>query len=298
MRPPGISRPILRALRQSGESRPARRSSSAVKEVRPSIVILPFQNRGRDEEDEYFSDGVTEDIISTLGNIEGLRVIPRASAFHFKGKRPSLSEVTSLLNVSHILEGSVRRAGDRLRITVELIDSAEGEQLWTQRYDRVMEDIFDVQDEISRAVADALKVKLLGDAGTRPPRRGTTDVEAYDLVLKGRHLANQYRRESLEQSLKCLKQARSNSIRQVCGKRTPWSHLGYRTLLTHSRGLDSRPDEALIAKESGHGRRQAPSKWTTASPESTPCDYGHVRRCFPIGIGPRQRRESSDKQLR
>ncbi len=197
----------LRALRQSGESRPARRSSSAVKEVRPSIVILPFQNRGRNEEDEYFSDGVTEDIISALGNIEGLRVIPRASAFHFKGKRPSLSEVVSLLNVSHVLEGSVRRAGDRLRITVELIDSAEGEQLWTQRYDRVMEDIFDVQDEISRAVADALKVKLLGDAGTRPPRRGTSNVEAYNLVLKGRHLANQYRRESLEQSLKCFEEA-------------------------------------------------------------------------------------------
>ena len=169
--------------------------------------LLPFQNRSRDEEDEYFSDGVTEDIISALGNIEGLRVIPRTSAFHFKGKRPSLSEVVGLLKVSHVLEGSVRRSGDRLRITVEPVDSTEGEQLWTQRYDRVMEDIFDVQDEISRAVADALKVKLLGDAGTRLARRGTTDVEAYNLVLKGRHLANQYRRESLEQSLKCFEEA-------------------------------------------------------------------------------------------
>ena len=197
----------LGALKRSRESSEGKRQSSVTRDARPSIAVLPFQNRSRGEDDEYFSDGVTEDIISTLGNIEGLRVIPRASAFHFKGKRPSLSEVVGLLKVSHILEGSVRRAGDRLRITVELIDSAEGEQLWTQRYDRVMEDIFDVQDEISRAVADALKVRLLGDAGTRLARRGTTDVEAYNLVLKGRHLANQYRRESLEQSLKCFEEA-------------------------------------------------------------------------------------------
>ena len=197
----------LGALKRSRETGEGKRQSSGTRDARPSIAVLPFQNRGRDEEDEYFSDGVTEDIISTLGNIEGLRVIPRASAFHFKGKRPSLSELVGLLKVSHVLEGRVRRSGDRLRITVELVDSAEGEQLWTQRYDRVMEDIFDVQDEISRAVAEALKVKLLGDAGTRPPRRGTSDVEAYNLVLKGRHLANQYRRESLEQSLKCFEEA-------------------------------------------------------------------------------------------
>ena len=197
----------LRALRRSQESGVGRPASSGTKDARPSIAVLPFQNRSRDEEDEYFSDGVTEDIISTLGNIEGLRVIPRASAFHFKGKRPSLSEVVSLLKVSHVLEGSVRRAGDRLRITVELIDSTEGEQLWTQRYDRVMKDIFDVQDDISRAVADALKIKLLGDGATRAVRRGTTDVEAYNLVLKGRHLANLYRREPLEQSLKCFEEA-------------------------------------------------------------------------------------------
>ena len=198
----------LRALKRLQESGALpQQALPRTKDARPSIAVLPFQNRSRDQEDEYFSDGVTEDIISALGNIEGLRVIPRASAFHFKGKRPSLSEVVGLLKVSHVLEGSVRRAGDRLRITVELIDSAEGEQLWTQRYDRVMEDIFDVQDEILRAVADALKVKLLGDPGTRLAWRGTTDVEAYNLVLKGRHLANQYRRESLEQSLKCFEEA-------------------------------------------------------------------------------------------
>ena len=200
---------LLAALRAARESAVVSKPSSPGKQSapRPSIVVLPFQNRGRDEEDEYFSDGVAEDIISTLGNVEGLRVIPRASAFHFKGKRPSLAELVSLLHVSHALEGSVRRAGNRLRITVELIETADGEQIWTQRYDRVMEDIFDVQDEISRAVADALKVKLLGESAASPARRGTADVEAYNLVLKGRHLASLYRRGSLDQSLKCYEEA-------------------------------------------------------------------------------------------
>ena len=171
------------------------------------MVILPFQNRSRDEEDEYFSDGVTEDIISTLGNVGGLRVIPRGSAFHFKGKRPSLAELVRLLKVSHVLEGTVRRAGNRLRITVELVETAAGEQVWTQRYDRVMEDIFDVQDEISGAVAEALKVKLFGEVAVIPNRRGTTNVEAYNLVLKGRHLTNLYRRESVRQGIKCFEEA-------------------------------------------------------------------------------------------
>ena len=166
----------LLGLRLDGPSVPAAADSKA--ETRPSVIVLPFQNRSRDEDDEYFSDGVTEDIISTLGIMEGLRVIPRASAFHFKGKRPSLAELVILLNVTHVLEGSVRRAGKKLRITVELVETADGEQLWTQRYDRVLDDIFEVQDEISESVAEVLKVKLLGNEILRPARRGTTNVEA------------------------------------------------------------------------------------------------------------------------
>ena len=196
----------LRALRQSGESRPARRSSSAVKEVRPSIVILPFQNRGRDEEDEYFSDGVTEDVITALGKLKGLRVIPRASAFHFKGKRPQLHEIVDALDVSHVLEGSIRRAGDRVRITVELVDAVEGDQIWTERYDRVLEDIFDVQDEIAQAIASQLKIELISKQ--RLVEKPTSNEEAYQLYLRGRHLIYRLTGESMQKGLDLVKQAR------------------------------------------------------------------------------------------
>ena len=196
----------LRALRQSGESRPARRSSSAVKEVRPSIVILPFQNRGRDEEDEYFSDGVTEDVITALGKLKGLRVIPRASAFHFKGKRPQLHEIVEALDVSHVLEGSIRRAGSRVRITVELVDAVEGDQIWTERYDRVLEDIFDVQDEIAQAIASQLKIELISKQ--RLVEKPTSNEEAYQLYLRGRHLIYRLTGESMEKGLRLVKQAR------------------------------------------------------------------------------------------
>ncbi len=196
----------LRALRQSGESRPARRSSSAVKELRPSIVILPFQNRGRDEEEEYFSDGVTEDVITALGKLKGLRVIPRASAFHFKGKRPQLHEIVEALDVGHVLEGSIRRAGDRVRITVELVDAVEGDQIWTERYDRVLEDIFDVQDEIAQAIASQLKIELISKQ--RLVEKPTSNEEAYQLYLRGRHLIYRLTGDSMQKGLDLVKQAR------------------------------------------------------------------------------------------
>ena len=186
--------------------RPARRSSSAVKEVRPSIVILPFQNRGRDEEDEYFSDGVTEDVITALGKLKGLRVIPRNSAFHFKGKRPQLHEIVEALHVGHVLEGSIRRAGDQVRITVELIDAAEGDQVWTERYDRVLKDIFDVQDEIAQAIASQLKVELISKQ--RLAEKPTSNDEAYQLYLRGRHLIYRMTGDSMQKGLDLAKQAR------------------------------------------------------------------------------------------
>ncbi len=177
-----------------------------MKEVRPSIVILPFQNRGRNEEDEYFSDGVTEDVITALGKLKGLRVIPRASAFHFKGKRPQLHEIVEALHVGHVLEGSIRRAGDRVRITVELVDAREGDQIWTERYDRVLEDIFDVQDEIAQAIASQLKIELISKQ--RLVEKPTSNEEAYQLCLRGRHLIYRMTGESMEKGLRLVKQAR------------------------------------------------------------------------------------------
>lgn len=191
----------LSALKRSRDSDPPSRASSGVSQLRPSIVVLPFQNRSRGEEDEYFADGVTEDVISTLGKIEGLRVIPRASAFHFKGKRPALHELVDSLRVSHVLEGSVRHAGERLRITVELIEAVEGDQVWTERYDRVMADIFDIQDELSRAIADALKTKLMGPPPTTPRVHRTENFDAYRLYLQGRRQFYQFSGSSFRQAI-------------------------------------------------------------------------------------------------
>ena len=135
----------LSALKRGTELGEGTRPSSGAKDTRPSIAVLPFENRSRGEEDEYFSDGISEDITSALGKMEGLQVAPRSLAFQFKGKRPTPREVGAALNVGHVLEGSVRRSGNRVRINVELIAISEGYQVWSERYDRVMEDIFEIR---------------------------------------------------------------------------------------------------------------------------------------------------------
>ena len=125
-------------MKRRTESGDITQPSAEKTDERPSIAVLPFENRGRGDEDEYFSDGISEDITSALVKLERLRVAPRSQAFQFKGKRPTLAEVGRNLNVGHILEGSVRRSGDRVRINVELIAIAEGYEVWSERYDRVM----------------------------------------------------------------------------------------------------------------------------------------------------------------
>ncbi|HEY2483181.1 MAG TPA: TIR domain-containing protein [Caulobacteraceae bacterium] len=154
-----------------------------------SICVLPFANMSGDAEQEYFSDGISEDIITDLSKVSALSVTARNSAFAYKGKSPDLRQVARELNVSHLLEGSVRKAGSRVRITAQLIDGAAGDHLWAERYDRDLTDIFALQDEISEAIVAALKLKLLPEEKKAIERRGTDSVEAYDLYL----MANQYR---------------------------------------------------------------------------------------------------------
>ncbi len=160
---------------------------AASADERPSIAVLPFENRGRGDDDEYFSDGVCEDIISALVKLDRLRVAPRSYCFQFKGKRPSLKEVGRDLNVEHVLEGSVRRSGERVRINVELIKIDEGYEVWSERYDRVLADIFDVQDEISQAIVEQLKIQLGGAELESLTSRQTENLTAYNLCLQGRH---------------------------------------------------------------------------------------------------------------
>jgi adenylate cyclase len=154
--------------------------------AKPSIAVLPFDNMSGDPEQEYFSDGITEDIITELSKISGLFVIARHSAFIYKGKSVTLKQVGRELGVRCVLEGSVRKAGNRLRITAQLIDTMTDHHLWAERYDRDIEDIFAVQDEVARHVADALAVALKPGENEKLAHAPTENVDAYDLYLRTR----------------------------------------------------------------------------------------------------------------
>ena len=153
-----------------------------------SICVLPFQNMSGDSEQEYFSDGISEDITTDLSKISSLGVCARNTAFTFKGQSVNVCEVARKLGVSHVLEGSVRKAGGRVRITAQLIDGETGDHVWADRFDRDLEDIFAIQDEISKAIVEALKLKLLPEEKKAIEQRGTNNAEAYNLYL----LARQY----------------------------------------------------------------------------------------------------------
>lgn len=152
-----------------------------------SIAVLPFVNMSGDLENEYFCDGLAEELLNALTKIGGLKVSSRTSAFSFKGKNTNVSEIGRALGVSKVIEGSVRKSRDNLRITVQLINASDGYQVWSERFDREMRDIFDLQDEITLAVVDALKMKLLGNEKAAVLKHYTDNAEAYELYLKGRY---------------------------------------------------------------------------------------------------------------
>jgi adenylate cyclase len=153
---------------------------------RPGVVILPFVNMSGDPEQEYFSDGVTEDIITDLGRVSALSVASRNSAFSYKGKTVAPAQIARALKVTHVMEGSVRKAGNRVRITAQLLEAATDTQVWAERYDRTLDDIFAIQDEISKAIVAALKVKLLPGEKAAIEQRSTLNPEAYELFLMAR----------------------------------------------------------------------------------------------------------------
>ncbi|MFC1559363.1 protein kinase [Gemmatimonadota bacterium] len=153
----------------------------------PSIAVLPFEDMSPEKDQDYFCDGMAEEIINALTRIKNLPVVARTSAFSFKGKGLDVREIGKRLNVEHVLEGSIRKSGDRLRITVQLIKVSDGYHLWSDRFDRDMGDVFAIQDEISLAVVDNLKVELLGSEKTAIVKRHTDNPEAYGKYLKGIH---------------------------------------------------------------------------------------------------------------
>jgi adenylate cyclase len=169
------------AARSSDTAAPA-----AAAAARVGICVLPFANMSGDQEQEYFSDGITEDIITDLSKVSALAVVSRNSAFMYKGAHVDVRKVARELKVGHVLEGSVRKAGGRVRITAQLVDGSTNDHVWAERYDRDLNDIFTLQDEISEAIVKALKLKLLPEEKKAIEQRGTDNVEAYNLYLMAR----------------------------------------------------------------------------------------------------------------
>ena len=180
----------------------AEKPTVASSETQPSIAVLPFVNMSGDKEQEYFSDGLAEEIINALAQIPGLKVIARTSAFAFRGKEQDITKIAQALRVRTVLEGSVRKAGSRIRITAQLIDAVDGSHLWSERYDREMADVFEIQDEIARAISERLKVTL-----TEGSRRATSNPDAYEPYLRGRYYWNQRSPATLRLAIQCFEQA-------------------------------------------------------------------------------------------
>ena len=181
--------------------RPSRAAPSA------STAVLPFVDLSPQKDQEYFSDGLTDELITTLSQVPGLRVPARTSSFQFKGQNPDLQEVGRKLHVGSVLEGSVRKSGNRLRVSVQLISIKDGYQLWAESFDRDLSDVFAVQEEVARSIVSALRVRLSPNKDSALAARPTADLQAYDLYLKGRYAWNQRTGPSLEEAVRYLTQA-------------------------------------------------------------------------------------------
>ena len=206
---PEIACVVMRCLRKSPMDRYQTMAElkKALEEVaanpvdrQPSIAVLPFANMSADKEQEYFSDGLAEEIINALAHLPGIKVTARTSAFSFKGKNVKIGQIANELGVEHVLEGSVRRIGSRIRVMAQLINAADGFHVWSERYDRELDDIFAVQDEISAAIAAVLQAKLAVKPGGRNRKNYTPNVAAYEAYLKGRHYTWKFTGKSFVQA--------------------------------------------------------------------------------------------------
>ena len=184
----------------SGTTPPGTTHTTSAAHATPgkSIAVLPFVNMSADPENEYFTDGIAEEIINALTKVQALRVASRTSAFAFKGKSEDIGEIGRKLKVTTVLEGSVRKAGNKLRVTAQLVNVADGYHLWSERYDRQLEDVFAIQDEIAGNIVRALRVVLSDEEKRAIEQAPTTDIEAYDYYLRGRQFFHQFRRTGIQ----------------------------------------------------------------------------------------------------
>jgi len=188
-------------------SPPARISESPVHAPEKSIAVLPFVNMSADPDNEYFSDGIAEEILNVLARIPDLKVAARTSAFAYKGSNASIADIARDLKVETVLEGSVRKSGNQVRVTAQLIKAADGYHLWSETYDHELTNIFAIQDQIARSIAEALKVTLAISSGTAGNMTGTTSTEAYDSYLRGMNQWHLRTGESLRNSIELFEQA-------------------------------------------------------------------------------------------
>ena len=225
-----LSQELRKVLERCLEKKPADRFQSAIElrdhlrmlRVRPahaasqqsttrapknSIAVLPFTDLSEKGDQEYFCDGIAEELINALAKVPELQIAARSSAFRFKGQNPDVREVGRALGVTSVLEGSVRRSGDRLRITVQLVEAATGYHQWSERFDRTWQDVFEIQDDIAQHVVGSLQVQLGVDFGSRLIRPETKNLEAYNLYLRARHAANRRTAEHLAQSIDLFQKA-------------------------------------------------------------------------------------------
>jgi TolB-like protein/Flp pilus assembly protein TadD len=175
-----------------------------------SVAVLPFSNMSADADQEYFCDGMAEELISALSRIKGLAVAARTSTFQFKGQQVDVREIGGRLGVESVLEGSVRKLGNRLRITAQLVNVQDGYQIWSDRYDRTIDDVFAIQDEIAHAITESLKVTLTRSTGSRIVKKATENLDAYHLYLRGRFLLN--RLTDLQDALPAARQCFEQSV--------------------------------------------------------------------------------------
>jgi adenylate cyclase len=221
-----------------------RRSNTANPQPHAAIAVLPFTNMSGDPEQEYFSDGISEDIITDLSKIAGLMVIARNSSFAYKGRSVDVRTIGRELEVQSILEGSIRRAGNRVRITAQLIDAISGGHLWGDRYDRDLTDIFEVQDDVTRRIVDALKVTLSPREKERLAETKTSNLAAYDCLLRGRKfmLGNERNRKTFEQAITYFRTALEHDPNYS----QAYASLGFAHIFDYQNRWTDDPDSSLL----------------------------------------------------